>query len=87
MNDDGKHHTFPAEEFAGYMAIDQYEQTYHIGRNPPRKFLLELSGRQHARKMYVDTKGSRTRHVGYVIAEHWLFIYRVFRWKCPGVDV
>lgn len=65
----------------GYMAIDQYGQHYHIGDNPPRKWLLEYFGRRHAGKMYVDKKSGGYRHVGYVIAKHWLRIYEVREWK------
>lgn len=31
----------------GYMAVDQYGQTYHIGANAPRKWLLNRLGRAH----------------------------------------
>lgn len=63
------------------MAIDQYGETYHIGDNPPRKWLLEHFGRCHASKMYVDLKDGGTRHVGYVIAGHWLNVFVVSTWK------
>ena len=65
----------------GYMAIDQYNMTYHIGMNPPRKWLLNHLCRQHAEKMYVDMKDSTSHHTGYVIAGLWLTIYRVGAWK------
>jgi len=65
----------------GYMAIDQYGETYHIGDNPPRKWLLEHFCRQHAAKMYVDTKAGRVRHIGYIIAGHWLEVFSVALWK------
>ena len=61
----------------GYMAIDQYGQAYHIGRNLPRKWLLNYFGRKHANKMYVDRKDGGSKHVGWVIAGHWLTVYRV----------
>ena len=66
--------------FLGYMATDQYGSTYHIGDNPPRKWLLNYFDRKHARKMYVD-RGFRSVHVGYVIAGMWLTIRRVSDWK------
>ena len=69
-------------ETVGYMAIDQYGQTYH-GLEHPRKDLLERFGRQHATKMYRDTKDGRQRHIGYVIAGLWLEVYRVSTWKQP----
>jgi len=65
----------------GYMARDQYGQTYHIGDNPPRKWLLNHFGRKHADKMYTDGKGSEVKHIGYIIATHWLTVYRVCEWK------
>lgn len=68
-------------QFRGFMAIDQYGETFHIGDNPPRKWLLERFDRQHASKMYVDMKDGRTRHVGYIIAGHWLEIFAVSAWK------
>ena len=68
--------------FVGYMAIDETTgNTYHIGNNPPRKWLLDYFGRQHVQKMYTDLKGGGHRHSGYVIAGHWLRVLRVFRWK------
>ena len=59
-----------------YMAIDQYDQTYHIGRNPPRKWLLNHLGRNHCSKIYRDTDEG-VRHVGYVIAGLWLELFTV----------
>ena len=65
----------------GYMAQDQYGNTYHIGNNPPRKWLLNHFGRYHADKMYCDAKSGKTRHAGYIIAGHWLDVYAVCEWK------
>jgi len=67
----------------GYMAIDQYGQTYRIGDNPPRKWLLEHLGGKHADKMYVDRKDNprESKHVGYVIAGLWLSVYRILPFK------
>lgn len=64
----------------GYMARDQYGDTYHIGNNPPRKWLLNHFDRQHAEKMYCDTKSGKTKHVGYIIAGLWLTIFRGGKW-------
>lgn len=61
-----------------YMAIDQYNQTYHELRHP-RKDLLERLGRSKASKMYIDRKDGSSVHVGYVIAGQWLTIYEVKR--------
>ena len=59
-----------------YMAIDQYGQTFH-GLKHPRKDLCERLGSSHAEKMYIDKTDGRTVHVGYVIAGHWLTLYKV----------
>ena len=59
-----------------YMAVDQYNQTYH-GLRHPRKDLLERLGRSKASKMYIDRKDGEAVHVGYVIAGQWLTIYEV----------
>ena len=68
----------------GYMAIDQHGQTYHIGDNAPRKWLLNRFWRQHAEKMYRNNATGRTRHVGYIIAGLWMEIFRVCQWKKAG---
>jgi len=68
-------------DIIGFMATDQYGQTYHIGNNPPRQWLLNYFGRKHADKMYRDTKAGKVRHVGYIIAGLWLDVYRVCLWK------
>jgi hypothetical protein len=65
----------------GYIAIDQYGQTYKLKTNHPRKELLELFGRATAAKMYIDTKGGETKHTGYVISGHWLSVYQIHEFK------
>ena len=66
----------------GYMARDQWGDYYHIGDNPPRKWLLEHFDRQHCGKMYTDSlKTGKARHIGYIIAGRWLEVYRVCQWK------
>ena len=68
--------------FIGYMAQDQYGNTFHIGNSPPRKWLLNYLGRKHADKMYMDDSSTgQPRHIGYIIGGHWLLIYKVFRFK------
>lgn len=62
-----------------FIAINEHGKVYHIGANPPRKWLLNYFGRQHADKIYDDLKGKH--HVGYVIAGVWLTIYRINDWK------
>lgn len=64
-----------------YMAIDQYGQTYHIGKNPPRKWLMNHVDCQHAEKMYADTNNDRFKHIGYVIAGRWFRLYCVTPWE------
>jgi len=65
----------------GYIAIDQYGQTYQIGDNPPRKWLLDHLGRKHTEKIYQDTTSGKIRHTGYVIAGLWLSVFTVGTWK------
>lgn len=65
----------------GIMARDQYGETIHLPDcKHPRKALLEKLGRQHAAKMYCDTKDGQTKHVGYVIASRWFTLYAVCEW-------
>ena len=62
----------------GYMAIDQFDNHYHMGNvKHPRKWLLEHFNRQHAQRMYRDTTSGKSRHVGWVIAGYWLEVFRV----------
>jgi len=63
-----------------YIARDQYNETYYIKGKHPRKALLALFYRQHADKIYRDTLiGSQ--HVGWVIAGHWLTVYKLLPLK------
>lgn len=68
-------------EQLGYMAIDQYGDTHHLGDKPPRKALLERFGVSSCRKMYVDTTDGSARHIGYVVAGRWCTVYAVSQWK------
>jgi hypothetical protein len=65
-----------------YMGIDQYGNTYH-GLKHPRKDLCERLGysSSSAYKMYRDYKGNGHAHVGYVIGDHWVEVFRVLPWK------
>lgn len=66
----------------GYIAIDQYGQTYQIGDTKyPRKWLLDYFDRKSAQKMYVDTKTEQSKHIGWIIAGMWLEVFRVFSMK------
>jgi hypothetical protein len=64
----------------GYLGIDQYGDKYHIKKSP-RKELLEFFDRQHANKMYCDTKSGKVKHKGYIIAGRWIDVYRIMEWK------
>ena len=64
-----------------YMAIDQYNETYHELGKHPRKALLERLYRQHASKMYVDKKDGTIVHIGYIIGGLWLTLYEVKRFE------
>jgi hypothetical protein len=63
-----------------YIAVDQYNQTYHIATNHPRKWLPEYLGSKRADKMFRDTKDG-SKHVGYVIKGLWLEIFKISAWK------
>lgn len=65
----------------GYVAQDQHGNTYYIGDNPPRRWLLNYFGRQYAVRIIREQTGSKAQHVGYIIAGFWLMIYRVCAWK------
>lgn len=70
----------------GTCAVDQFGNTYHNLGSHPRKSLLERLGRTRAEKMYVDTINGETKHIGYVIAGHWLTLYVLSEWsKHPEV--
>ena len=66
-----------------YMAIDQYGETIH-GLTRPRRDLLKACGRKSAAKMYIDTKGGATLHIGYIVAGRWFAVYKVERMERPA---
>ena len=76
-----KNTTSKADKRVGTCAIDQFGNTYHNREPHPRKALLERLGRSRATKMYVDMLAGETRHVGYVIAGHWLTLYNLSQWS------
>ena len=59
-----------------FMARDNYGNTFHDIGPHPRKWLLDYFGRKHAERMYHDTPDG-PKHIGYIIAGHWLRLYRV----------
>jgi hypothetical protein len=67
------------------IAFDQRGDHYCMGRQPPRKWLLEHFDRKHAEKMYVD-RGGRAVHIGYVVAGHWCDIMRLEPWKPKALE-
>lgn len=60
-----------------YLAIDQNGEMYWLDSDTPRKELLDRFGTKHADKMYVDGPGGTALHIGYIIAGHWLTLYKV----------
>ena len=62
------------------VGFDQYGHRYTINKYP-RKELLEQLGYQKAEKMYVDTKDGKSRHVGYIIGDLWINVYKLNDWK------
>jgi len=67
-----------------YMALDQYGNTFHNLGPHPRKELLRRLYRQHAERMYVDKVQGDSVQVGYIIAGHWLTLYRIEPWEVPA---
>lgn len=55
-----------------YVAFDQFGSHFFIKRHP-RKELLEYFGRKHADRMYIG----EGKHIGYIIAGHWLDVLRL----------
>ena len=71
----------------GHVGVDQYGQTYWLGRHP-RKELLAMLGRSRAAKMYRDDMSPQgCHHVGYVIAGLWIEVFALapFAEKSQGV--
>ncbi len=69
------------------IAINSHGHVYWIGKNPPRKWLLDYFGRQHSTMIYNQIGMNEIKHVGYIIAGEWLTIYRVESWKKEHVLV
>jgi len=69
----------------GYMAIDQFGETLHLGFvKHPRKALIEKLGVRSAVKMYVDKKSGGSVHCGYIVRGRWYRLYEVFPWEKPA---
>jgi hypothetical protein len=65
----------------GYLGIDQCNQKFFLKTKNPRKELLEMLGRTKAEKMFVDDKDGNRKHIGYIIAGHWITLYNVTEWS------
>jgi len=61
------------------MGIDQYGQHYDDLGKYPRKALLEKLGYKNASKMYVDKKDGTVLHIGYIIGNLWITLYKLDR--------
>lgn len=59
------------------IAIDQYGSTYRISGKHIRKELLGLHCAKNAQKLYIDDKDGNSHHVGYVIRNLHLQIYKL----------
>lgn len=69
----------------GFMARNQYGHTIHLPDcQHPRKELLAKLGRQSAKRMFVDTKDGKAKHIGYVIGSEWYTLYEVHEWQRPA---
>jgi hypothetical protein len=71
-----------------FIAFDQWGSSYKLKTAHPRKELCELFGRQHVGKMYVDKVDKEgkiigSQHVGYIIAGHWLTVYKLSPFQQP----
>lgn len=60
-----------------HIAINQYGEKHYLSTPHPRKELLQITGRSTAQKMYIDDKGGRPIHAGYVIGGEWWTLYAV----------
>ena len=63
-----------------FIGINQCGDCFRI-RKYPRKELLEQLGYKHADKMYRDTKNKKSVHIGYVIGQHWIEVFKLSNWK------
>jgi hypothetical protein len=66
-----------------FIAFDQWGNSYKLNTAHPRKELCELFGRQHVSKIYVDDNIIGSQHVGYIIAGHWLMVYKLSPFQQP----
>lgn len=65
-----------------FLAIDQFNQTYFLKTNFPRKELLEIFCASKAQKIYRDDKNLKNSyHVGYYIKGMWLTLYRISEFR------
>lgn len=64
----------------GYLGLDNFGNYYRIDKYP-RKELLDYLGYKHADKMYTDTLSGKTKHIGYIIGQHWIRIYEIHDWN------
>jgi hypothetical protein len=63
------------------MGQDQFGRMYHNLGKHPRKELMKRLGRKRAEKMYIEKKGGRNPHVGYIISGRWIQVYHVAEWE------
>ena len=62
----------------GLIAFDQYGTPYPLKTKYPRKELCDIFGVKSASKMYIDPDA---KHIGYIVAGHWLAVYSIGEWK------
>ena len=68
-----------------FVATDEQGNFYLIDSKFPRKWLLDHFGRKHTDKIYVQDTLETAKHIGYIIAGHWLIIRRLSNWKKESV--
>jgi len=63
------------------LGVDQYGKAYWIHSKYPRKDLTAQLGIKKAEKMYITDKKGNTLHIGYIIGDRWITIYKLAAWK------
>ena len=63
------------------LAVNQYGGKDIIEGKHPRKELLNLYGGSKADRMYRDKADGTPTHIGYVIREFWVELYKMEPWE------
>lgn len=63
------------------VAINQYGDAVILKTTHPRKELMDLYEAKTATKLYKDTKGGKSKHIGYLVYELWFTFYNITEWE------